>query len=92
MILESNASFDQKKTEEGKTDVKEGDKMLRLRITTDVLTGKGCEEYKAAVVGGEVGDPMRNASGPAVSSLMKESCLIALVFGEFFANTNWFGF
>ena len=90
--MKSNSSFDQNKVEEGKAGEKEGDKMLRLRITTDVLTGKGCEEYKAAVVGEEVGDSMRNASGPAVSSLMKGSCLIALVFGEFFANTNWFGF
>lgn len=92
LILESKADYESKQVEETKAGEKEGDKMLKLRITTDVLTGKGCEEYKAAVVGDEVGDPMRNASGPAVASLMKESCLIVLLFGEFFAHTNWFGF
>ena len=43
-------------------------------------------------MGAEVGDPMKSASGPAVSTLMKQTCLIALIFGEFFASANLFGF
>jgi len=59
---------------------------VRMRITTEVLTGKQSEEYKAALIGNEVGDPMKATSGPAIAVLMKQSCLIALIFGEFFAS------
>ena len=63
---------------------------IRMRVTTEVLTGKESEEYRAAVIGDEVGDPMKATSGPAIAVLMKQSCLIALIFGEFFASVAIF--
>ncbi len=63
---------------------------IRMRITTEVLTGKESEEYKAAIIGDEVGDPMKATSGPSISILMKQTCLIALIFGEFFASVAIF--
>ena len=57
-----------------------------MRETHEELLGKESEEYQAAIIGDEVGDPMKATSGPAISELMKQSCMIALVFGEFFAT------
>lgn len=57
----------------------------RVRITTEKLTSKESEEYHAAKIGDEVGDPMKATSGPAISVLMKQICMISLIFGDFFA-------
>ena len=71
---------------EGQDKPKHPKDTIRMRITTEVLTGKESEEYKAAIIGDEVGDPMKATSGPAISVLMKQTSLIALIFGEFFAS------
>ena len=61
-------------------------KTLRTRHTIEELLGKDSDEYQAAAIGDQVGDPMKATSGPAISELMKQSCMIALIFGEFFAS------
>ncbi len=67
-------------------DDKSKKKTLRTRFTYEELLGKDSDEYQAAVIGDQVGDPMKATSGPAISELMKQSCMLALIFGEFFAS------
>ena len=61
-------------------------KTVRARVIYKELLGKDSDEYLAATIGDQVGDPMKATSGPAISELMKQSCMIALIFGEFFAS------
>merc|ERR1719197_1583376 len=42
---------------------------------------KGSDQYKNAVIGDTVGDPMKDTSGPALNIVMKLSAIISLVFG-----------
>jgi len=42
---------------------------------------KASEQYKNAVIGDTVGDPMKDTSGPALNIVMKLSAIISLVFG-----------
>lgn len=60
--------------------------VMMKRITRELLIGKESAEYQAAIIGDQVGDPMKAAAGPAISVLMRMLCMIALVFGEFFAS------
>merc|ERR1712139_352237 len=48
---------------------------------------KGSEQYKNAVIGDTVGDPMKDTSGPALNIVMKLSAVISLVFGA--AINSW---
>merc|ERR1719272_150593 len=50
------------------------------------LKRKGSEQYKNAVVGDTVGDPMKDTSGPALNIVMKLSAIISLVFGSSIAS------
>merc|ERR1711976_52924 len=42
---------------------------------------KGSDQYKNAVIGDTVGDPMKDTSRPALNIVMKLSAIISLVFG-----------
>ena len=90
--MDPNIRREQKPAEDVKSEVKQENNEVNIRMTSGVMNPKESEEYKAALVGGEVGDPMKTASGPAVSSLMKQCCLLSLVFSGLFASTNLFGF
>jgi inorganic pyrophosphatase len=48
---------------------------------------KGSDQYKNAVIGDTVGDPMKDTSGPALNIVMKLSAIISLVFGA--AIDSW---
>ena len=53
-------------------------------VASGVFGGKGSPAYRAAVTGDVVGDPMKDAAGPGLHTLIKLMILLALVLLPFF--------
>jgi len=47
---------------------------------------KGNENYKAAVIGDTVGDPLKDTAGPAIDILMKQMCILSVILTPLFAS------
>ncbi len=54
-----------------------------------VLGKKGTDEYKAAVVGDTVGDPLKDTSGPSINILIKLMAIISVVFARSYPADGW---
>ena len=50
--------------------------------------GKRSDSHKASVVGDTVGDPYKDTSGPAISILLKVTCVVSLVLAPWFARLH----
>lgn len=53
-------------------------------VASGVFGGKGSPAYRAAVTGDVVGDPMKDAAGPGLHTLVKLMTMLALVLLPFF--------
>jgi len=56
------------------------------KYISGVLGKKGSAEYKAAVIGDTVGDPLKDTSGPSINILIKLSAIISVVFAPSFLS------
>jgi len=53
-----------------------------------IYAGKKSAAHAGAVVGGTVGDPLKDTSGPALNIVMKLMAIISVVFADFFMSIN----
>lgn len=56
--------------------------------TNGIIKRKGSDEYKTAVVGDTVGDPLKDTSGPSLNILVKLSAILSLVLVQSFRYTS----
>ena len=52
----------------------------KKKIEDGYYGGKGSEEHKASIIGDTVGDPLKDAAGPALNPMIKVINLISLLF------------
>lgn len=60
------------------------------KLLTSQGVDKSSPQFKAAVIGDTVGDPLKDTSGPSINILIKLSAILSVVFAPSFPAKSWF--